>query len=125
MDIDTSTAEALKRANIIRGLHALAAFLEAHPDVPAPWGVQVDVFVAEKNELAAIARLTAWQKEYRDTWFSLHKAFSETVTLEVNIERDKVCRRVVTGTRVVAAQPERVVEEFEWKCEDAILSEDK
>lgn len=110
-----------ERTRTIQGLRTLADFFEAHPGVPVPWHMQVDVFVETKAELATIARQTTWEKQYRDTWFTLHRDFG-TVSLEVNIEREKVCRRVVTGTEVLPARPAQVVDTFEWRCDDALLS---
>lgn len=102
---DTQTVQTLNRHNFIAGLHELADFLDAHPSVPVPsYIIKMHIFVETKEELAAIARQATWSKEYRDTWFSLCQAFGHgVVSFEVNIEREKVCRRV------------------EWKCDDALL----
>lgn len=112
-----------RRVDIIAGLRAMADFFEAHPTVPVPYSVQADVFVDTKEDMAVIARASGWTKEYRETWFSLEKFFApdDAVRLEVNIERDKVCRRVVTGKKWVPTTPGHEIEEVEWVCDEGSL----
>lgn len=109
------------RDNTIRGLRELADFLESHPLVPAPYKPSLNVFTNTETEIPAIARCASWEKVYLDCWFTLARKFSGDVTLEVNVPRKQVCRKVRTGERVVPAQPERIVEEFEWVCDEASL----
>lgn len=116
---DQQAAE--RRQAFIAGLRQLATFYEQQPAIEAPYGLMVNVSVSTRETMARYARLTSWAKRYLDAWFCLVKEFSGGVTLELNIERGHVCRRVVTGTKVVPAQPEQVVEEVEWVCDDALL----
>ena len=48
-------ADAVERSNLIAGLHALAEFLEGHPEVPAPRWADVMVFppASTDNEMHA------------------------------------------------------------------------
>jgi hypothetical protein len=114
-----------ERTKAIQGLRQLADFLEAHPAVPLPvlWGL--NAYARSRADLAAAARVGGWTKSYNDSWFALSREFGEgAVTLEINIERGQVCRKVVTGTRVVPAQPESVVETYDWVCDEpALLAE--
>lgn len=56
-------ADMNQRPRLIAGLRALAAFLEAHPEVPAPHGAEISVFTrgtddamrAEVDRIAALA----------------------------------------------------------------------
>lgn len=120
---DDIKADALKRRiAFIAGVRACADFFEMQPDLEAPWGLMVNISVSDKATMGRYARLTTWAKQYLGDWFSLVKDFGGGVTLELNIARAQVCRKVVTGTQIVPAQPEREVELVEWVCEDALLA---
>ena len=114
----------IERACVIQGLRDLADFLDAHPNVPVPGSEQtLNVFVDDRATLAAIAREGRWEKHYYTNWFTLVAAFGP-ITLHINLDREQVCRKVVTGSRVVparAAEPEHVEEVTEWICEDLPL----
>ena len=112
-----------RRTAYIAGLREMAQFLEDHPTLEAPYSNTCNVFV-KAAELPALARLTAWTKEYFDTWFALSKSFSGNIELQYNVPRNEVCRKVVTGTRIVAAreaEPEHVENVEEWVCDDVSL----
>jgi hypothetical protein len=111
-----------RREGYIAGLRALADFLEQHPDMPTPYYDTINIFVPTREEIATIARLTSWEKEYQTTYFVLRKMFGDDLRLEVNIDRGAVCRKVVTGTKTVPAQPEHTIEEYAWVCDEPILS---
>jgi hypothetical protein len=111
-----------RRDQFIRGLRELADFYEDHPGLEAPSCTEtMNVFVDTKDEIAAVARMATWEKCYTDSWFSLRKQFGP-VALEINTSRSTVCKRVVTGTRRIEATPERIVEEYEWVCDEPLLS---
>lgn len=108
-----------ERAELIQGLRELATFLETHPEVPTPVYTALNVFVKTREDLSAVARVGSWQKKSNDQFFWLSRAFAgdpqfPALTLDINVDRQQVCRRVVTGTKVVPAEPERIVEEVEW-----------
>ncbi len=110
-----------RRAATIKGFRDLADFLEQHPGVPAPHYSTLNVFCNDRESIAVVARQSSWEKGYNAHWFYLRKEFGEDVTLEINVSRETVCRRVVTGKTIVAATPEREVDVVEWVCEDASL----
>jgi hypothetical protein len=118
-----NTTDDEKRASVIAGLRACAAFLEAHPGVPTPSYSVLNVFLKTREDLAPIARAASWDKVHLADWFCLSRAFSEHLKLEVNVPRAAVCRRVVTGTTTIAARPEQIVEQVEWVCEEPLLAE--
>ena len=105
------------RVALIRGLRACADFLTQHPTVKVPLDVGLNVFVQTKDELAAHARVTSWDKDYLGDFFFLTKSFGP-VKLQINVNREVVCMRIVVGTR---QEPAKTVEVVEWRCEDAAL----
>jgi hypothetical protein len=109
------------RESYIQSLRDLADWLKAHPEVGIPnAGTIFNVFVTDREELARIARMSSWEKQYFDTWYTLRKSFG-VIYFDVNIDREKICKRVVKGTKVIPARAEMEVEDVEWVCEDALL----
>lgn len=108
-----------RRAAFIQALRDCADFLESHPAVIAPRYNTMNVFVNTREEVAAQAKAASWEKVYNGDWFYLSRAFGEDLRLDITVEREVMCRKVVTGTRVVPARPEQTVEEFEWRCDEA------
>ena len=112
----------MERQPFIQSLRDLADWLDAHPDVPTPDSVQLHTLVRTKDELRAVAKASpAWAKLYFGEYMALRHTVG-TIEYDINIARSEVCRKVVTGTKVVPAQPETTVEDFEWVCDDPILS---
>lgn len=111
-----------QREGFIRGLRELATFLEAQATVPAPSWATIHIFVDKKEDLARIARVGRWDKVDMGDWFTLSRDFAGSIALEVSIPRAQLCRKVVTGTRLEPAQPERKVEEFMWVCDEPLLT---
>lgn len=122
--------ESKRRRMFIQGLRDMADFFENHPDLKFPHYSGLNVFVNTREEIAEIARQSTWSKVYAGHWFCLRKQFGSDLTLEINISREEVCRKVVTGTRVVPAMPampatEETVEEVtEWVCDETSLLAD-
>ncbi len=115
-------SELFERAHYVTGLRELAAFIEAHPALPMPVpSILVNAFVYHKDDLAALARLGSWEKGAIGNYFFLRKVFAGDVRYEINVARERVCRKVVTGTRVEPAQPEQVVQDFYWVCDEPLL----
>ncbi len=113
-----------ERLDAIQGLRDVADFLDAHPGVPAPRWVTMNVPIDTKEELAQIARLSSWGKDYSGSYFALRKKFAGELTLDVYVERQKVCRKIITGMRMVPAEPAKPEREEaieEWVCDDAAL----
>ena len=110
-----------KRETFIDNLRALASWLEAHPAIPVPeQRVCINVFDLGKPALQAAARTAAWEKVYVGDFFVLRRTW-DAVRYDLNGDRAAVCRRVVTGTRVVPAQPARTVDMVEWQCDEPLL----
>lgn len=120
-------------STIVQDLRDLADFLEARPEIAEQvCPVNVNVFVYSRKEMALAARAFGKaDKVIVGDWMCLRRVFGQ-VTLDVNVTREKVCRKVVTGTRVISASvlpareetvvPETVEEIVEWQC-DPILGE--
>ena len=111
-----------RRNAFIKALRACADFYEEHPLIEAPVQTTFNVFVNTKEEIAVYARLAAWEKVYNEEWFSLRKVFGDSFQLEINATRETVCRKVVTGTRILPARPEQTVEIIEWICDEPLLA---
>ncbi len=109
-------------SSLTQGLRELADFLDAHPEIDA--SVQsYNVFVRTSAELAKIARLTSWEKKYDGAYFMLRKTFSDGLNLDINIQRQEVCKRVVIGRQVIPAVtiPEYTEDVIEWQCADSSI----
>jgi len=118
----TEEQKAEQRADFIRGLRDLATFYERNPSVDFPRYNTLNVFLKDRVDVERHARASGgWEKIYNGDWFSLRKNFGENVTLEINANRETVCRKVITGKRIVEAQPEREVDEFVWECNETPL----
>lgn len=114
----TTDIKADLRADTIQGLRDLADFLEQHPRIGHAV-VRADGFFDDAGELRAAIRLTGgWDKRYLPSFAIYTKKFGATVELELNIDRDKVCRRVQTGTKHVDAVEAHDEPVFEWICDD-------
>lgn len=127
-------------------LHGAANLVAAHPDLPPPyvtgisyahsgeasvdlnWFIPISVAdpVEQKRTAAGILKAIGgkWDKDPNpDERFNFTQA-RDGLNLKVQVEREAVCERVVTGTETVtipakAAVPEQVVERevVEWRCE--------
>lgn len=123
-DFDIVQYQADLRQSRIAGLRQLADFLDQHPDLPVPYVGNANAFVDSRTDLARIARVAGvkWQKGGATDYFFLRVAFDGDVAYDVNVSREQVCRKVVTGTRIEPAQPAREVEEFHWVCDEPLLA---
>ncbi len=113
-----------ERRAYVQGLRELAAFVETHA-VPLPYAGSANAYVLNKADLASIARSTGmrWQKSADDNFFYIRVQFSGRHSYDVNVSRESVCRKVVTGTRIEPAKPATTVEEFHWVCDEPLLAE--
>lgn len=127
---------------LVEGLRAMADFIEEHPELPigepeikldtwlfddSKWDVdhlRTDSRTAKEKLQAAARALGIAQKNYIGDYFCVTKKFGEFVSMEFTVSRETVCKRVVTGTRIVPAvsRPERTEEVVEWICDDPILA---
>ena len=113
------------REAYIAGLRAVADFIDQHPELPTPWGPAVNVFVSTREQLVQTARLpgVSWEKGANGGYFYLKRAFGHGISYEVNVAREQVCKKVLTGTRFVPAQAARQEEIFEWECAESLLAD--
>lgn len=120
-DLDDARQREQERLDqCVAGLRQLADFIEAHPALPVPYGTNLNVFTEDKTELAALARVgnVRWEKHANGEYFYLKAHFAGGHSYEININRAKVCRKVVLGSHV---EPAKVVEDVEWICEESLL----
>lgn len=119
-----TTASETERRDYVQGLRELADFIEAHLDVPRPWPSAQNAFIADKTGLAAIAKACGgrWEKNVTSEFFFIRKSFSGGHAYEVNVSRERVCRKVSTGTRIEPAKPAEEVETFQWVCDEPLLA---
>lgn len=142
----------LPASHLVRGLREMADFLEKNPAIEEAanlydsthWG-SVHFCTYTKEEFIAIAKhFGASNKKVSDYDFELRKDFSGKVSMHVNCSREKVCKKVVTGTKQVeklvrrgdlnpaeeaiasSLYTKQVVEEevTEWQCEPGVVLAD-
>lgn len=113
-----------QRRAFVAGLRELASFVDAHPDLPLPIASNHNAFVNTKAELAALARSgVRWEKSANGNYFYLRVTFTGGHSFDVNVQREQVCRKVVTGTHLEPAVPAHEVEDFHWVCDEPLLAE--
>lgn len=113
-----------KRA-YIDGLRELTDWLAQNPEyVPEYSTVTINIFPADKGELAEFARAVGKaEKLWQDNWLAVRASFGPHA-IDANLPREQVCRKVVTGKRKIPAKPARTEEIVEWVCDDpAILTD--
>lgn len=117
-------------AELVRSLRDFADYLEAHPSLCFYGEHRFDVWLHNKDQMAAVAREHAPIEKIgdHDDLFILRKRFGR-IRLDWNVAREAVCRKVVVGRKEVVmpaqeAQPERteIVEETKWVCDEPLLS---
>ncbi len=112
--------EATVRQELINGLREFANFLEMNPEAPLPTPGIFDVFMCSKSEMIAAAKIIGGKLTKHDYLhvMCLRREFGP-IHYDLNIDREQVCEKIVTGTRVVPAQPatlEHEEEIVEWRC---------
>ncbi len=109
----------------VAGLHELADFLASHPDYISRSKVEVVTFTDERGEFLALSRALRGTRDKR-AWGSYYETMRSfgPHQIVVSVPREQVCRKVVTGTRVVPATEETTEETYEWECDPVILSAD-
>lgn len=129
---DMVEREREQRAAQITGLREVADFLEQHPELPMPSGLNyMGRHLNSRDELVAAARaLGRADKDFSTDYAQIKRTFSGGVALAYQAVREQVCERVVVGTRKVVVEepdPEQVaalpkvrriekVEDVEWRC---------
>lgn len=108
-------------------LQEVARFYQENPSFPVPYGTQMDVFVRDKATLKEyIRRIPGRVEKVFSVYFSAVKRFGPQtgpgqITFRLNADRELVCEKVVKGTKIIPAVPEREVEDVDWVCDDPIL----
>ncbi len=117
----------------VAGLREMADFLEQHPSLIPGWGTaDISHFCDEPEDFAAKCReMGSAEKDASGDYLTLNKTFGPH-TLSVDIQKNKTCERVQTGTIMkkvvvpaaaipVAQQEDALVYEveepvYEWSC---------
>lgn len=134
----TATA---KNLTVAENARKLAAFLEAHPDLPEPthfnvqyraevkWLIWENDLARQKRTAESVVRFLPGKADKRENgdWFE-YSGEVDGVKWEVVAAREAVCERVVTGTRTVTrtvpdpavdvplVEVTEEVETVEWVC---------
>lgn len=122
------------RMEFIAGLRELVDWYEAHPECRPPHSCSVDLFAHSKEEFIEMRRQAGCQEKATvGDWMIFRKDFRGNVRIDINISKENTCERVKVGTRIIPAQPARVIEleaapekvedVYEWKCPEAILEQ--
>lgn len=114
----------------ITDLRALLDFYESRPDLKSPVGsTYLAYYFQSKEDIATFMRaLGSCRKTYLGDQVYIEKKIG-CFTITGSIQRNKVCRKVVIGTKTVPAQEAYTVqatEEYEedivkWVCDEGIL----
>jgi hypothetical protein len=81
-----------------------------------------------KEQAKRVARVLAKgalvEKRHNNYSLDLVRTFGTNIKLIYSINREKFCKKVVTGTKVVPAyvREEHTEETFEWVCDDPVLA---
>lgn len=109
-------------------LRSIAAFFETNPEIAARTydicDTSIQAYAASRNDLVALARALKdatgrCNKRDMGPYFKVEASFGR-LRVWGAVDREKVCRKVVKGTKVlppVPAMPARTVEDVEWVCE--------
>jgi hypothetical protein len=118
-----------ERSDFIAAIRAMATFLEDNPQVELPYSLTGNVYAQNAEHARTMTHLSGlWSKRFNDYNASYDKTFLPprtygvvpTVGLSVVVEREQVCRKIVTGVKhveahVIEAHDEEIVE---WECSD-------
>lgn len=114
-------------------LRAQADWIEKLPEDFYVCPDSVLVYCADKERFQRAVKAIggAWSKKGGEDYFSAMKELcGEDDAIKVYTNREEVCERVKVGTKVIPAKPElvvpateeRVIDVFEWKCPESVLS---
>lgn len=103
-----------QRADFVRGLRELARFLAMHPEVPMPVAPMINAYTRDREEFTSAALvLGSARKDGNETLFWLKKEFSGGISLDLNVQRETVCTKVIlkeeVPEQVIPAYPEQVI----------------
>ena len=113
-----------RRDNVIRGLTEYLEWFKSHPDMPADYSLTTSLWMASSlEEFRELRRASGFTNKcsFTDTDRAVDRVFGE-IRAVITIPKDKVCKRTKVGTRTIPATPSRVVDVYEWECDDSLLS---
>lgn len=124
-----------RNQKMIDDLKKLVEFLEDRPTIEFSGGEQtfyVSCSVDELKDFAAQAGTTT--KSHDATWFNLDKRIGSHIRIHAYTDRNAICEKIKVGEKVIPAreekyipgrvepaEPERVIDVFEWKCPPSLL----
>lgn len=116
--------------NYANSLRCLAAWYDAHPEMPEPTTNLAIYSLDTKEEAAMAARaLGTFHKSFSEWNLTLNKEFGQ-ITLAVVFSRAGVCTRKVVGVKTIPAEyveahvnPARTEEIVEWECGSIMRSD--
>ena len=129
----------MKEPNIqlfIDGLRKIADWYEANGDTPLIKDTSphfnLNLFAWSKEEFAKKAKAFGSSEKVNDgSYYILRKQFSESVRIDLNIQHDSICERVLVSEEVIPEHvipavpetivPERVEQKYEWRCPDSVM----
>ncbi len=115
-----------QRTAYIEGLRELADALEQRPELLDGLSpVMLYCFTQSRADFVRRAdELGGDRSKTFDDWYvNVRRTFGPHA-VEVCVNREQVCRKVVTGERLVPAkpaEPEHVEEVVEWVCDDPVI----
>jgi len=133
----------MKKNEYVVALRELADYLESHeiPDTkPNRWTGQaddlfptlrMDIYVDDKELFGRIcAAMGTFTKEVSDYSTSAVRTLTNGATFGVRASRSVVCKRIVVGTKTVAAKEEEIIpaepeheeEIVKWECPESFVS---
>lgn len=123
----------ISQTEMINSLRGLADFLESRPlDLTGAYFSTPELYLfcnSSEEFLSNVKRLGGFKREFNEYYAQAIKRFGD-IRLIVNVNRQAVCERVKVGVevrpaepeRVIAAVPERIVDKYEYKCPESLLS---
>jgi len=87
-----------KNLGLVAGLRALADFLESRPEMPALKHQRLCLWAWRDMDLFRVAarQLGSFTKKLDDNYFELHRLFGADLELVVTLDREAVCKKIVT-----------------------------
>ena len=134
-----SDSEHTERDEFIAGIRALADWMDAHENMPAPDSMNVgNVYASSRDHLLELRRRCGLREKFStddclgNSYIGFRKVFSANVRLELFSTKDRTCDRVEVGTKIIPAKPEftvpatpeTIVPVYEWRCPESLLLDD-
>lgn len=119
-----AAVEQTEREKFVTAIREFASFFETHPEVDLPASLMTVYLFPTVEKMKDYARAFGkCRKSGDETFFNLTKMFGSVVELQAAWYRNRVCERVVVGTKKVEVPvmqevgKKTVTEEIvEWKC---------